>query len=76
MSGRSCTRRIAYLCWALLLVAGLSFNTAQAEAVHGSCGDICVSECGEGKCRRAIDMGCTCFYRCTNGGSGTAICVV
>jgi len=76
MSERSFARRIAYLCWALLLVAGLSFNSAQAQALHTSCGDICVNTCGEGKCRRAMDTGCTCFWRCTNGSGGSAVCTI
>jgi len=76
MSVRLFTRRIAYLCWALLLVAGLSFNTAQAEALHSSCTDVCESNCGDGKCRRAMQSGCTCFWRCTNGSGGKAVCVI
>jgi len=76
MLRRSLTRRIAYLCWALMLVAGLSFNGAQAQALHSSCASTCESECGEGKCRRFMDSGCTCFWRCTNGSSGSAICMI
>ena len=76
MPGRSLTTRAAYFCWALLLVAGLSFNSAQAEALHGACADICVNDCGEGKCRTAYDTGCTCFWRCTNGSGGSAVCVI
>jgi hypothetical protein len=76
MSGLSSTRRIAYFCWALLLVAGLSFNSAQAEALHSGCVSICENECGEGECKVAVDLGCTCLWQCNGGGSGTAICAI
>lgn len=76
MSGRCIARRIAYLCWALMLVAGLSFNSAQAEALHSTCGATCTAQCGDGNCKRFMDLGCSCFYRCSDGSGGTAVCVI
>jgi len=76
MTGRPVARRIAYLVWALLLAGALSFSSAQAEALHGDCGDTCLNNCGEGNCSRAVDLGCTCYWRCTNGSSGKAVCVL
>ncbi len=76
MSGRSIARRLAYLCWALMLVAGLSFNSAQAEALHSGCGETCTAACGDGECKLFVDMGCTCFYRCSDGTGGSAVCVI
>jgi hypothetical protein len=76
MPGRTFSRRLLYLLWALLLVGGLSFNTAQAEALHSSCQQICEDNCGAGGCKSAIAMGCTCFYRCNGGGSGSAACAL
>lgn len=76
MPSRAFGRRIAYFFWALLLVAGLSFNSAQAEALHSSCVSTCEAQCGDGNCKRAMDLGCTCFWRCSNGSSGTAVCVI
>lgn len=73
----SLTRRIAYFCWALLIVAGLSFNSAQAEALHNECADICESQCGgEGKCRDSRGSGCVCRWSCSGGGSGVSICLI
>ena len=74
--GSRLLRRSLLLVWALALAAGLSFNTAQAEALHSSCASQCSETCGAGECKRAVDLGCTCLMTCSDGSSHTAICVL
>ena len=60
--------------WAVALVFGLSFETSHATALDSSCIGQCNDDCGRGNCDDAIKVGCSCYWQCSDGSTGSSIC--
>lgn len=76
MQNRAQLRKWVLVIWACLLAFGLSYQLAEAEALHSSCRQACKFICGADSCDGYVQVGCDCHYLCSNGASGVSQCVL
>ena len=65
-----------FVCWACVLIFGLSFELANAASLDNGCRGTCNRMCrGSDGCANSSPMGCSCEYECGDGTSGSTTCM-